>query len=374
VKDGTRVVHAGLPESEQESPFLPGPVFAAPFHLQGDPAGAEFVYGRYGNPTWSRYEQALGEFEGGQAVLFASGMAACTAILLTLLRPGSSLVLPSDCYMDVRAFARGHLRENGVEVAEVPTPELAPEHLPDRLDLLWLETPSNPGLDVCDVRALSRAAHERGAVVAVDNTFSTPLGQRPLELGADLSVTSATKYMGGHSDLLLGYVAAGDAGLAAGDAGLADRLRAWRTETGAIAGPFETWLAHRSLATLELRLERGCANALALAELLAARDDVAGLRYPGLPGDPAHELASRQMTRFGAVVSFDLGSRERAEGFLAAARLVTEATSLGAVHTVAERRARWGGDDVPEGFIRLSAGCEDRADLVEDVEHALNAA
>jgi cystathionine gamma-lyase len=349
VKDGTRVVHAGLPESEQESPFLPGPVFAAPFHLQGDPAGAEFVYGRYGNPTWSRYEQALGELEGGQAVLFASGMAACTAILLTLLRPGSSLVLPSDCYMDVRAFARGHLRENGVEVAEVPTPELAPEHLPDRLDLLWLETPSNPGLDVCDVRALSRAAHERGAVVAVDNTFSTPLGQRPLELGADLSVTSATKYMGGHSDLLLGYVAAGDAGLAAGDAGLADRLRAWRTETGAIAGPFETWLAHRSLATLELRLERGCANALALAELLAARDDVAGLRYPGLPGDPAHELASRQMTRFGAVVSFDLGSRERAEGFLAAARLVTEATSLGAVHTVAERRARWEGTTCPRG-------------------------
>ncbi|HEX2233005.1 MAG TPA: PLP-dependent transferase, partial [Thermoleophilaceae bacterium] len=222
-------------------------------------------------------------------------------------------------------------------------------------------------LDVCDVRTLSAAARERGAIVAVDNTFSTPLGQRPLELGADLSVTSATKYLAGHSDLLLGYAAARDGELA-------DRLRDWRTETGAIAGPFETWLAHRSLATLDLRLERGCANALALAELLAGRDDVAGVRYPGLPGDPAHELANRQMSRSGTVVSFDLGNRESAERFLDAAKLVTEATSLGGVHTVAERRARWGGDQVTEGFIRLSAGCEDPADLVEDVERALDAA
>jgi cystathionine gamma-lyase len=367
VRDGTRIVHAGLPEPEQGEPFLPGPVFAGPFHLRGDPAGAEFVYGRYGNPTWSRYEAALGELEEGEAVLFASGMAACSAVLLTLLRPGSALVLPSDCYMHVRGLARGHLRESGVEVTEIPTAGITLEALPERLDLLWLETPSNPGLDLCDIAALSAAAHERGALVAVDNTFSTPLGQRPLELGADLSVMSATKHLAGHSDLLLGYGAARDPELA-------KRLRGWRTETGAIAGPFEAWLAHRSLATLDLRLERGCANALALAELLAGREGVSGLRYPGLSVDPAHELATRQMSRFGSVLSFDLGSRERAERFLGAARLITESTSFGGVHSVAERRGRWGGDDVPEGFIRLSAGCEDGADLVEDVERALGAA
>jgi cystathionine gamma-lyase len=148
-------------------------------------------------------------------------------------------------------------------------------------------------------------------------------------------------------------------------------LREWRRQAGAIAGPFETWLAHRSLATLDVRLERECANALAIAELLAGRDDVEGVRYPGLPGDPGHEVALRQMRRFGTIVSFDLGSRERAERFLDAAELVTEATSFGTVRTTAERRGRWGGDRVPEGFIRLSAGCEDTADLVADLEQAL---
>jgi cystathionine gamma-lyase len=367
MRDGTRIVRAGAPEAEQGTPFLPGPVFAAPFHLHGDPASSEFAYGRYGNPTWSRYEAALGELDGGEAVLFASGMAACSAVLIGLLRPGDALVLPSDCYMSVRGIAHDHLAPWGVRVTAIPTPAMAPEQLPDRLGLLWLETPSNPGLDTCDIAELAAAAHERGALVAVDNTFATPLGQRPLELGADLSVMSATKHLSGHSDLLLGYVAASDPELAG-------RLRHWRTETGAIAGPFETWLAHRSLATLELRLERGCANAQAIAEALAARDDVPGVRYPGLPGDPAHELAARQMRLFGTVVSFDLGSRERAETFLERARLVTESTSFGGVHTSAERRGRWGRDEVPEGFIRLSAGCENRDDLLEDVKQALGPA
>jgi cystathionine gamma-lyase len=294
-------------------------------------------------------------------------MAACSALLLTLLGPGDALVLPSDCYMAVRNVARDHLAERGVDVTMVPTAGLAPESLPERLTLLWLESPSNPGLDLCDVRALAAAGHERGALVVVDNTFATPLGQRPLELGADFSVASATKHLAGHADLLLGYVAAADAERA-------EELRAWRRETGAIAGPFEAWLAHRSLATLDVRLERGCANALALAELLAERDDVERLRYPGLPSDPAHELALRQMQRFGTVLCFDLGGRERAEAFLAGAELITDATSFGGVHSSAERRGRWGGDDVPEGFVRLSAGCEDAQDLVADVERALAAA
>jgi cystathionine gamma-lyase len=260
----------------------------------------------------------------------------------------------------------------------VPTARLEPGALPDRLRLLWLESPSNPGLDVCDIARLTTAAHDRGAIVAVDNTLATPLGQLPLKLGADLSVTSATKHLSGHADLLLGYVAVGSVEHAVA-------LRDWRKEAGSIPAPFETWLAHRSLATLELRLERGCANALALARLLAGREDVAGVRYPGLPGDPAHAVAARQMRRFGTVVSFDLGSRGRAERFLSAAELVTESTSFGGVHTTAERRARWApqrdpsaadaaaGDDVPEGLVRLSAGCEDGDDLVADVRAALDA-
>jgi cystathionine gamma-lyase len=219
---------------------------------------------------------------------------------------------------------------------------------------------------VCDLASLAGAARREGAFVVVDNTNAGPLLQRPLALGADASITSATKHLSGHADLQLGYVATGDPSLA-------QRLRDWRRDAGAIAGPFECWLAHRSLPTLALRLERGCANARAIADLLATRDDVSRVRYPGLPGDPGHELARRQMRGFGTIVSFDLGSRARAQAFLDAAELVTEATSFGAVHTSAERRARWGGDDVPEGFIRFSAGCEDTEDLVADVERALAA-
>jgi cystathionine gamma-lyase len=361
--DGTRVVRAGLPAPEHGAPFLPGPVFAGPYHLIGDPEGP-YVYQRYGNPTWSAYEGALGELEGGEAVLFASGMAAVAAVMLPALRPGDAVVVPDDSYIWTRGIAREHLEPRGVEVRLVPTAGADWEQAVRGAALVWLETPSNPGLDVCDIAAIAAAAHAEGALVAVDNTFATPLGQRPLELGADYSVGSATKALSGHGDLMMGYVAAREPARA-------QPVRDWRKQSGAVAGPLEAWLAHRSLATLDVRLERGCSNALALARLLAARDDVTGVRYPGLPADPAHELASRQMLRFGTVLAFDLGSRERAERFLAAARLVTDATSFGAVQTTAERRARWAGDDVPDGFIRMSAGCEDTADLLADVEQAL---
>jgi len=362
VRDATRVVRAGHPEAETGEPFLPGPVFAAPFHSGGDPADSPYVYTRYGNPTWERYEQALGELEDAEVVLFASGMAAVTAVLLAVVAPGESVVLPSDCYLGVRALAEEQLARRGVAVSLVPTVEMDASAVGEGTGLLWLESPSNPGLDVCDIAALVQAGHAR--VMAVDNTFATPLGQRPLDLGADLSVTSATKHLSGHADLMMGYVATRDPGLA-------ETVRDWRRIVGSIPGPFEAWLAHRSLATLELRLTRGCANAAAIAELLVAREDVGGVRYPGLPSDPAHELAARQMSRFGTLVSFDLGSRERADAFLSAADLITQATSFGGVHTSAERRARWGQDEVPDGFIRLSAGCEDRADLLADIERAL---
>jgi cystathionine gamma-lyase len=363
--DGTRVVRAGLPEPAQGRPFLPGPVFAGPFHLQGEVATSEWSYTRYGNPGWARYESALAELEGGEVVLFASGMAAATALLLTSLRPGSAVAMDHGCYRGVRLFAEKHLEPLGVEVRLAPPAEL--ESALQGAAMLWLESPSNPKLEVYDLATLAEAAHAAGAVCVTDNTTAGPLYQKALDLGVDCVVTSATKHLSGHSDLVLGYVATRDAERAT-------ELRDWRTKQGAIPGPFEAWLAHRSLATLALRLERASSSALALAELLSAREDVSGVRYPGLPGDPGHEIARRQMRGFGTVLAFDVGSRERAERFLAACELVTEASSFGGVLTTAERRDRWGGDDVTEGFIRLSAGCEDTDDLVADVQRALTAA
>ncbi|WP_030780143.1 cystathionine gamma-lyase [Streptomyces sp. NRRL S-920] len=370
--DGTRAVRAGLPEPVKHEPTLPGPVFAAHFHLPGDPTGG-YAYARDENPTWTHLERAIGELEApGSAVtgddvetlVFASGMAAISAVLFSQLRAGDTVVLPDDGYQ-VLPLVREQLTAYGIEVRTAPTAGDAQLDALDGAKLLWLETPSNPGLDVCDVRRLSDAARARGALVAVDNTLATPLGQRPLELGADFAVASGTKMLTGHGDLLLGYVACRDADLAAS-------VRRWRKIVGAIPGPMEAWLAHRSLATLQLRADRQNANALALAEALRDRSEVAGLRYPGLPDDPSYTVASRQMRRFGCVVSFTLPTRARAERFLEALRLVDDATSFGGVRSTAERRGRWGGDDVPEGFIRFSAGAEDPDDLVADVLRALD--
>jgi cystathionine gamma-lyase len=230
--------------------------------------------------------------------------------------------------------------------------------------MVLLETPANPGLDVCDVRAVAGAARAAGALVAVDNTAATPLGQRPLELGADLTVASGTKALTGHSDVLLGYVATNDAGLLT-------RLTTWRAQTGGVPGAFDAWLAHRSMATLDLRLARQTANAAAVAALLRARPDVRGVRWPGLPDDPSFRIATAQMRRIPGIVSFDLGSAERVAGFLKASALVFAATSFGGVHTTADRRAQWG-DDTPAGFVRLSCGIEDTGDLVADLTAALD--
>lgn len=367
--DGTRAVRAGLPEPEQFEPTLPGPVFAAHFHLSGEPTGP-YTYGRDTNPTWTHLERAIGELEApGEPVettVFASGMAAISAVLLSQVRTGDVVVLPDDGYQAL-PLVREQLEAYGVEVRTAPTGGDAQLAVLEGAKLLWIETPSNPGLDVCDVRRLVEAAHSAGTLVAVDNTLATPLGQRPLELGADFSVASDTKGMTGHGDILLGHVTCHDPELAAG-------VRRWRKVVGAIPGPMEAWLAHRSLATLELRIDRQCATALTLAQALGKRSEVTGLRYPGLPSDPSYPKAVRQMRRFGSVVSFVLPDRERAERFLTELRLVDDATSFGGVRSTAERRARWGGDAVPEGFIRFSVGAESPADLVADVERALDAA
>jgi cystathionine gamma-lyase len=343
-------VHAGLPAPAPGEPFLPGPVFASAFHARGPVDAAPYTYGRYDNPTWAGLEAALGELEGGEVVVFASGMAAVSAIVVETLRPGDVLVAPSDAYPGIRSIAREHLEPRGVEARLVPTDAGAIRAALGGATLVWFESPSNPGLDVLDVAALAAEAHAGGALVAVDNTLAGPLRVQPLAAGADWSVLSASKHITGHSDLLLGYVAVRDPERAAA-------LRAWRGTTGAIPGPFEAWLAHRSLATYALRLERQEQNAAATAELLRARDEVADVRWPGL----------------GSVVCFTLESAERAQAFLAASALVAESTSFGGLHSNAERRGRWGTDAVAEGFIRFSAGIEDTEDLVADVAGALDA-
>ncbi|MFF8649880.1 cystathionine gamma-lyase [Streptomyces griseoluteus] len=366
--DGTRAVRAGLPEPVKHEPTLPGPVFAAHFHLPGEVSGP-YSYGRDGNPTWTLLERAIGELEApgadaAETLVFASGMAAISAVLFSQLKTGDTVVLPSDGYQAL-PLARAQLEAFGIEVRTAPTGGDAQLDVLDGAKLLWIESPSNPGLDVCDIRRLVEKAHARGALVAVDNTLATPLGQRPLELGADFAVASGTKQLSGHGDVLLGYVV-GRAGEPM------DAVRRWRKIVGAIPGPMEAWLAHRSIATLPLRVDRQNATALVVAEALRGRPEVSGLRYPGLPDDPSHEVAARQMRRFGCVVSFTLPTRERAERFLEALRLVEDATSFGGVRSTAERRGRWGGDAVPDGFIRMSVGAEDAEDLVADVLRALD--
>lgn len=360
--DGTRVIRAGLPEPQPGTAFLPGPVFAAPYHL--DPAGPQDGvdgYARAGNPTVRRLEAAIGELEGGEVVAFATGMAAITGLLLSRLAPGDTLLLPADGYFETRRFARTALASRGINVRYAPT--VGPYGDLTGVTLVLLETPANPRLDVCDISALAAAAHAAGALLAVDNTTATPLGQLPLELGADLVVASGTKALTGHSDLLLGYAAGTDSELVG-------QLRDWRAMTGALPGPFEAWLAHRSLGTLDLRLARQETNAAAVVELLASRPEVTGLRWPGHPGDPGYRLATRTLRRIPGVVTFELASAQQAVAFLRATTLVAAATSFGGLHTCADRRAQWG-DDVAPGLIRLSVGCEDAADLLADLRAAL---
>ncbi|GAA4676686.1 cystathionine gamma-lyase [Phytohabitans rumicis] len=360
--DGTRCVHAGLPEPVPGQPFLPGPVFAATYHVDPVTGPARDGYGRPDNATRRLLETAIGELEGGDCRAFASGQAAITAVLMSVLRPGDTVLLPSDGYYAVRSFAAATLERLGVRVSYVPTAGPYPPF--EGVRLVLLETPANPGLDVCDLAALTEAAHAAGALVAVDNTAATPLGQRPLDLGADVSVASGTKALTGHSDMLLGYAATRSPDLL-------EQITTWRTQTGGIPSPFDAWLAHRSLATLDLRLARQSANAAAVAVALAARSDVDRVRWPGLPDDPSYVVATRQMRRIPGIVSVDLGTADRVARFLTASSLVYAATSFGGLHTSADRRAQWG-DDTPPGFLRVSCGVEDPDDLVRDIERALD--
>jgi cystathionine gamma-lyase len=368
--DGTRAAHAGLPDAVPGEPFIPGPVLAAPYHLDPEigPRPDRDGYGRTDNASWRRLESAIAGLEdptgAASCTVFSSGMAAVAAVMFSVLTAGDTVVLPADGYYKTRAFAAARLAPLGITVVEARTAGPYPSFANVRLVLL--ESPANPGLDVCDIGALAAAAHAAGALVAVDNTTATPLGQRPLALSADISVASGTKALTGHSDLLLGYVCARNPALVAG-------VVDWRGQTGAVPGGFDAWLAHRSLATLDIRLARQTANAAAVAAALVEHPLVSSVRFPGRDADPAYPVAMAQMRRVPGIVTFTLPSAAHVRTFLSASRLVAASTSFGGVHSSADRRAQWG-DPVEPGLVRMSCGIEDAVDLVADIERALDAA
>jgi cystathionine gamma-lyase len=289
-------------------------------------------------------------------------MAATAAVLYALLGPGDRVLMPSDAYYTTRLFAERYLSRFGVQVEVVPTLQIEDHDLAG-FKLVWIETPSNPRLDLVDIANLARKAATVGAILVADNTTMTPLGQRPLDLGADVVVSSDTKAMNGHSDVVSGH-------LSSRRPELVDEIRQWRNLAGAIPGPFEAWMVHRGLDTLEIRLARMCHNAEAVAEILSRSSRVVSVRYPGLADHPQHTLAQKQMTGFGSLLAVTLSDEGTAERFIAECPFIRPTTSFGGVHTSAERRARWG-EDVPAGFIRLSLGTEPTDELVSAIEQAL---
>lgn len=360
--DSTRSVKAVGAEAVPGQPVATPPVPVSAYHLSPDEAEPLDTYGRSSNPTWRRLEAALAELEGASAALtYGSGMAAISSALRVLTGPGKRLVVPSDGYYQVRRYAAVYLAPLGVSVVEASTAEMCAAAAD--ADVVLAETPANPGLDVVDLHQLGMTCRRRGATLVVDNTTATPLGQQPLSLGADLVVASATKALSGHSDLIAGYVAGSHPEMMA--ALESDRLLA-----GPVLGPFEAWLVLRSLGSAGLRFERQCQNALAVAMLMRNHPAVRTVRYPGLPEDPAHAVATRQMKRFGGLVSIELADAAAVHRLVERSELLVASTSFGGIHTSVDRRARWG-DPVPGGFARLSMGIEDTDDLVADLGTAL---
>ncbi len=361
----TRLVTAGRPDSAPGAPVNVPVTLSSTFH-----AGGTHGYARADNPVWTAYEEVLGGLEGGHAVAYASGMAAVTAIL-SIVPIGAVVVAPDGAYSGTLGQLHRLHRTGRLVVREVDVTDTnAVAEAVDGAALLWVESPTNPLLGVADLPAVIAAGHAVGALVAIDNTFATPLVQQPLRLGADVAVHSATKYLSGHSDVLLGVVVTADAELAT-------RLREGRELDGSIPGPMETWLALRGLRTLHLRVERSAANALELARRLAQHPAVARVRYPGLPDDPGHPRAAMQMTGFGSIVSIELlGGAVAADAATSTSRLWVNATSLGGVESSWERRRRWPSEPttVPESLIRLSVGVEDVEDLWTDLDQALGGA
>ena len=319
-----------------------------------------------GTPGWEALEEIIGGLEGGSSVSFASGMAGIAAIF-DQLPTGSVVALPDDCYQGVAGLARAGQSRGRWTVHRLAVADTAAWiEMCGMADLIWLESPSNPLLTVADLDAICAAPRRHGAMLGVDNTFATPLNQRPLALGADVAVQSVTKFIGGHSDLLGGVVTVRDANLLAA-------LREARELAGATPGALETFLAVRGIRTLALRLERAQRNAMTLAQRLARHSNVTLTRYPGLASHPTHEAARRQLKGFGTIISFDVrGGAAAADAVCAGLHLIQHATSLGAVESTIERRASIPGQEyLPPALLRLSVGIEAIEDLWTDLDRAL---
>ncbi len=347
MRPATRAVHVGRPPHEPDQP-LNTPITMASTYV----GGGDLEYGRYGNPSWTAFEDALGALEGGRCLAFSSGLAA-VATILDLVGNGETVVAPRHAYTGTAMQladleARGRLTAHLLDITDTEAMVAACEDA----SLVWLESPTNPAMEVADIPTIARAAHEAGAYVVVDNTFATPVLQQPLDWEADLVVHSATKYIGGHSDLLMGAIVTRDDELHTVLKGRRDLL-------GAVPGTLEAWLALRGLRTLPLRMERAQENARELVRRLDGRSDVAEVRYPG----------------FGAMFAMVLPSGEIADVVQHSTRLWVYATSLGGVESTLERRRRWKAEAVtiPDGLLRLSVGIEDVDDLWDDLVQALDA-
>jgi cystathionine gamma-synthase len=358
----TIAILAGRGAHAPGSPINVPPVLSTVYR-EGGPT--EYV--REGNPTWEALEEAVGALEGGRAVTFASGLAAVAAVLDSL-PVGGRVVLPRTGYQGLRALVadlagRGRLDALPVDITDTEEVLAAAEGAA----LLWIESPTNPLLEVAEVPVLIERARDLGTPVAVDATFATPLCLRPLDLGADLVVHSGTKLLSGHSDVLLGVVATRDDGWH-------ERIVTRRVLHGAVPGPVEAYLALRGLRTLPLRLERAQANALELARRLVGHPAVARVRHPGLPEDAWHERARAHLGGFGTIVSFELADADVADAACRTTRVIEHVTSLGGVESTMERRGRYPDEaHLPPGLIRLSVGCEHVEDLWSDLVQALPA-
>jgi len=369
----TRAIHAGQ-EPDPATGAIITPIYQTSTFVQ-DAVGVHkgYDYARVANPTRTALQVALASLENAaHGVAFSSGLGATTT-LMHLVDPGERVVLIADVYGGVYRMTSQVYEPKGYVFDYVPADEFGnlAEHLDDNTRMVWIESPSNPLLNVVDIRAAADAAHAAGAMLVVDNTFATPYLQRPLELGADVVVHSTTKYLGGHSDVIGGFAATNDPTIA-------ERLYFLQKSLGAVPGPFDCWLVLRGVKTLALRMEKHCENAMAIAVWLQRRGGVEHVYYPGLPSHPGHAIAARQMRDFGGMVSFLAESPEAAAELVTRTKLFQLAESLGGVESLIEVPARMthaatasAPFAAPANLVRLSVGIESAEDLILDLEHAL---
>jgi cystathionine gamma-synthase len=361
----TKVVAAGRPDKKPDGALNPPISLNSTFH-EGGPIG----YGRYGNESWSALEEAISSLEGGQTLIYGSGMAAISCVF-SLLPHGAVIIASHHGYQGTTTMLK-QMHESGrltVRFVDLADTDATLAQIPGT-QMLYLESPINPGIEVVDLPKLIAAGKAAGCGVAVDNTLASPMVQNPLAMGADIAIHSVTKYLSGHSDLLLGSTSTNDPALNV-------RLEQARRYGGAIAGPFEAWLALRGLRTFSLRMKKSQENAMDLAQRLEKHPAISRVRYPGLASDPFHERAKSFMKGFGAVVSFEVkASVEQIDLMCNSAKLITNATSLGGVESLWERRRRWKteSETIPENLIRFSVGIENADDLWADIQSAMAAA